>query len=222
MENPVAVVGGAGRIGRLVVAGLLERGEEVRVLSRRPRGAQAGAEPHQADVRDRQSLSLPLAGLSAVVISVEPGTANSGPDSPEATMYRGVLNVLDAATAGGEKPHIVLVSQIYVTRKNHPINRTGRMLDMRLAGEDAIRRSGLPYTVVRPSWLTGGSGGTGVRLEQGDTGDGEITRQDVADAVVQSLYSPAARSLTFEMYNTSGGVRADWDDLFSTLTPDSH
>lgn len=133
MENPVVVVGGAGSVGRLVVAGLLERGEQVRVVSRRARSAGA-AQTFQADVRDRQSLATPLAGCSAVVFSVEPGTASSGPNSPEATMYQGVVNVLDAATAAGEKPHIVLVSQIYVTRKNHPINATGRMLDWRLAG----------------------------------------------------------------------------------------
>ncbi|MCC9312453.1 SDR family oxidoreductase [Kitasatospora sp. RB6PN24] len=221
MENPVAVIGGAGSVGRLVVAGLVARGEQVRVVSRRARAAAGGTQAFQADVRDRASLAAPLAGCSAVVFSVEPGTANSGPNSPEATMHSGVRNMLDAATAGGEKPHIVLVSQIYVTRKNHPINATGRMLDWRLAGEDAVRASGLPYTVVRPSWLTGGPGGTAVRLEQGDRGDGQITRQDVADACVEALYSPAAVGKTFEMYNTSGGARADWDVLFANLQPDA-
>ncbi|WP_405018327.1 NAD(P)H-binding protein [Kitasatospora sp. NBC_00070] len=219
MDNPVAVIGGAGSVGRLVVAGLVSRGEQVRVVSRRARpGGSVAA--FRADVRDRESLGAPLAGCSAVVVSVEPGTSDSGPNSPKATMYDGVLNVLDAATAGGEKPHIVLVSQIYVTRSNHPINSTGRMLDWRLAGEDAVRSSGLPYTVVRPSWLTGGGTG-GVRLEQGDTGDGQISRQAVADACVQALYLPSARSLTFEMYGAPGSAPADWDDLFQALAPDS-
>ncbi|GJF35102.1 hypothetical protein KNE206_78020 [Kitasatospora sp. NE20-6] len=219
MENPVAVVGGAGRVGRLVVAGLLEQGERVRVVSRRARGAGA-AESFRADIRDRASLAAPLAGCSAVVISVEPGTADSGPNSPEATMYQGVRNVLDAATADGGKPHIVLVSQIYVTRKGHPINAQGRMLDWRLAGEDAIRASGLPYTVVRPSWLTDGRRGGAVRLEQGDLGDGQISRQDVADACVQALYSPSALAVTFEMYNAPGTARTGWDELFQGLAPD--
>jgi uncharacterized protein YbjT (DUF2867 family) len=222
MENPIAVVGGTGRIGRLVVQGLLERGERVRVVSRhgRQHGAAIPARTvHQADVRDVGSLVGPLSGCSAIVYSVEPGTADSGPNSPKATMYTGVLNALQVAADGGTNPQFVMVSQIYVTRKDHPINRMGGMLDWRLAGEDAIRESGLPYTIVRPSWLTNGSGQR-LRLEQGDTGDGQITRQDVADACVEALYDPVARGLTFEMYNEPGRETADWGKLFSSLVPD--
>ncbi|GAB7044733.1 MULTISPECIES: SDR family oxidoreductase [Catenuloplanes] len=221
-EGPVTVIGGAGRIGRRIVSRLRERGVPVRVTTRdvrRSRSAVPGDVPlAHADVREPASLAPPLRGCAAVVFSVEPGTAGSGPDRPETTMFQGVRHVLDAV---GPAAHVVLVSQIYVTRADHPQNRYGRMLDWRLAGEELIRARGGPYTIVRPSWLTDSRGaGEAVRLEQGDTGDGRICRDDVADACVRALSTPAAIGTTFEMYNVAGPSATDWDTLFARLRPD--
>lgn len=156
-----------------------------------------------------------------MVYSVEPGTSDSGSDSPRATMYQGVLNALEAATAGGARPHFALVSQIYVTRPENSMNSYGRLLDWRLAGEDAVRAAGLPHTVVRPSWLTDRhAAGSAVRLEQGDTGDGKICRDDVAEAIVNALYLPAGAGITFEIYNGSGSAGTDWSRLFGGLRRD--
>lgn len=222
MTSPVTVVGGTGRIGRLVVDGLLGQGVEVRVLSRRAGRAadlaRRGAKLYDADVRTGEGLEPPLGDTRAVVFSVEPGTAQSGPDRPEATMYQGIVNVLNACGPGVER--FVLVSQIYVTRPEHSINQYGRMLDWRLRGEDAIRAGGLPYTIVRPSWLTDRAGGAGLRLEQGDRGDGQVTRADVAAACLHALTEPAAVGKTFEMYNEAGRAPAAWGELFASLAPD--
>ncbi|MEU0067980.1 SDR family oxidoreductase [Streptomyces sp. NPDC006332] len=223
MDRPITVIGGAGRVASLIAQKLLSGGERVRVVGRNERHARKlpeGATFHAADVRDPATLAEPLADCSAVVFSVEPGTADQGADSPKSTMYQGVCNALNAARAGGARPHFALVSQIYVTRHDHPINNWGRMLDWRLAGEDAVRESGLPYTVVRPGWLTDKrSEGDQVHVEQGDRGDGSVSRSDVAEAIVQSLYLPAADGLTFEIFNEQGSARTDWNALFSSLRP---
>lgn len=227
MDSPVVVVGGSGRVGGIVVRRLLELGERVRVVSRgRPRSsavvvpgaALPGAEFHRGDVREAYTLLEPLARCSAVVYCVEPGTDESGPDRPETTMHTGVRNVLAAAAARGASPHVVLVSQLHATHHGHPLNAYGRLMDWRLAGEEAVRRSGLRYTVVRPGWLTDGSPlGRGVRLEQGDHGDGQVCRRDVAEACVQALYCPSADGLTFEMFNQAGPAPADWEQQFAAL-----
>jgi uncharacterized protein YbjT (DUF2867 family) len=226
VTGPVTVVGGAGRTGRLVVSALRKQDADVRVLTRDERRARGvlpdGVAVFTGDVRDPGTLAVPLRDVAGVVVIVEPGTANTGPDRPEATMYQGVRNVLEACAAGGTPgPRFVLVSQIYVTRSDHPMNQYGRLLDWRLRGEDAVRGSGLPYTIVRPSWLTDEPGGrTAVRLEQGDTGDGSVSRGDVAEACVQALGCPSAAHCTFEMYNEPGPPPAGWGRLFSALRKD--
>ncbi|MEY9966938.1 uncharacterized protein YbjT (DUF2867 family) [Streptacidiphilus sp. MAP12-16] len=219
MDSPVAVVGGSGRVGRLIVQQLLGRGERVSVIGRAtPDGLPAGAVFHQGDVREPESLAGPLARCSAIVFCVEPGTDERGPDRPEATMHLGVCNVLAAAQAAGGRPHVVLVSQHHVTHHGHPLNAYGRVLDWRLAGEDAVRSSGLPYTVIRPGWLTQGPvAGRGVRLEQGDRADGRVSREDLAQACVQSLYCPSASAVTFEIFNESGTAPSGWEEMFSAL-----
>ncbi|GGR95447.1 MULTISPECIES: SDR family oxidoreductase [Streptomyces] len=224
MDRPITVIGGTGSVGTLIVRKLLDRGERVRVVGRsglRAQNLPEGAVFFPGDVRDCGTLTTPLADVSAVVFSVEPGTANTGPDSPKTTMYQGVCNALAAAGADGNRPHFTLISQIFVTRHDHPINAWGGMLDWRLAGEDAVRESGLPYTVIRPGWLTQvRPGQERVRLEQGDRGEGSVSREDVAEAAVRSLALPSADGLTFEIFNEPGARRTDWNDLFASLDRD--
>ncbi|MDI3418488.1 SDR family oxidoreductase [Streptomyces luteolus] len=223
--GPIAVIGGAGRVGGLVTRRLHEQGARVRVVSRTPeRGLvppPRGVEVYRADVRYADTLVAALRGCSGVVFGVEPGTADSGPDCPETTVHDGVRNALSAATAQGERPHFVLMSQIFVTRREHPMNAYGRLLDWRLRGEDAVRESGLPYTVARPSWLTDDAvAGGRVRLEQDDRGEGWVSRSAVAEACVQALYNPQAVGKSFEIYNEPGEVPADWTALLGRLRPD--
>jgi uncharacterized protein YbjT (DUF2867 family) len=223
MQSPIAVIGGAGRTGVIITRRLLEDGHPVRVISREPERAALplGVDRHRADVRYADSLGPALRDCSGIVFAVEPGTADSGPHSPETTVYDGVRNVLAAAADGGRRPHLVLVSQIYVTRREHPMNAYGRLLDWRLRGEDEVRASGLPYTVVRPSWLTDSdNAGSRVRLEQHDRGNGWVSRKSLAEACVQALRLPSAGGTTFELYNEPGQEPTDWAPLFDRLIPD--
>ncbi|MGN5376604.1 SDR family oxidoreductase [Streptomyces lasalocidi] len=207
----------------IITRRLLDEGHRVRVISRDPqRGVlPLGVQTHRADVRYADALGPALRGCSGIVFAVEPGIADSGPQSPESTVYDGVRNVLAAAADGRQRPHVVLISQIFVTRREHPMNAYGRLLDWRLRGEDEVRASGLPYTVVRPSWLTDDYvAGARVRLEQQDRGDGWVSRRSVAEACVQSLRLPAAGGRTFELYNEPGQAPTDWGPLFDRLIPD--
>src|SRR4051812_12881699 len=113
MHSPIAVIGGAGRTGAIITRRLTEEGHRVRVISRAPERAvlPLGVDRRRADVRYADSLGPALRDCSGIVFAVEPGIADSGPDSPETTVHDGVRNVLAAAADGGLRPHIVLVSQ---------------------------------------------------------------------------------------------------------------
>ncbi|PPK70205.1 putative NAD(P)-binding protein [Actinokineospora auranticolor] len=204
-----------------MVERLLAEGVDTRVVSRHAGRAadlgRRGVGLFSADIRDGVGLPEALAGARSVVFSVEPGTSSSGPNRPETTMYQGVRNVL---AAGHGLRRFVLVSQIYVTRRGHSMNGSGHLLDWRLRGEDAVRASGVPHTVIRPSWLGSGGGTKAIRLEQGDTGDGEIARGDVAEACVRALALDSAVNTTFEIYNERGAPPSDWNALFAPLDRD--
>ncbi|KXZ46130.1 hypothetical protein GPECTOR_46g199 [Gonium pectorale] len=115
----------------------------------------------------------------------------------------------------GVPPRFVHVSSAGVTRPNRPgINvdmeppavklndALGGILTWKLAGEDALRSSGVPFAVVRPTALTEEPGGMPLELDQGDTVKGKISREDVADLCVALLSCPAAANTTFEVRST--------------------
>lgn len=117
---------------------------------------------------------------------------------------------------------VVLVSQIYISRPGvYPALKD--VVTARGRGEQVLRASGAPYVIVRPGWLRDGPV-TGARLEQGDTGDGTVSRETVAEACVQALLSSAAYGRTFEIFDADAadepGTVVDWPGLLGALAAD--
>jgi uncharacterized protein YbjT (DUF2867 family) len=209
------VIGGAGRSGRHIVDRLRRDGVAVKVLSRNPDRVPDGVEAITGDITRADSVAAGMRGVDSVVIVVESAMNDDGsPNSPTAVHDHGTGNVIAAAADG---VHVVMVSQIYITRPE-AFPAAGDVIAARARGEQALRDSGLAYTIVRPSWLTDDPGGRqALRLEQGDSDDGKVAREDVAEAVAQVFTHPQARGKTFELYGEPGDPPSDWAPLFAAL-----
>jgi uncharacterized protein YbjT (DUF2867 family) len=101
----------------------------------------------------------------------------------------------------------------------------GNVLVWKLKGEDYLRASGVPYTVIRPGGLLNQPGGQGdIVLEQGDrkiSGVLSIPREDVAIICVEALKHAEARNRTFEVHRAEGAPVGDWKAKFAGLKPDA-
>lgn len=202
------VVGGAGRTGRRITERLTKNGHRVVVASRDPEGD----ETVQLDLSERVDPAM-FSGVDGVVVAVEPAR---DPAEAEAVMHHGIAGIGSAAAR--EDIPVVLVSQIYLTRAaEHP--EMAARIEARARGEQALRSSGAQYTIVRPSWLHD-LPADGVRIEQGDTGEGRISRDAVADAVVAALFDPSASGKTFELYDDAESTEPDWPTVFAALSAD--
>ena len=137
------------------------------------------------------------------------------------------------AYGGATLPRFVLVSSAGVTRPGRPgINleeeppavrmndQLGGILTWKLRGEDSIRESGLPYTIIRPCALTEEVGVKPLIFEQGDNIKGKVSRDAIAELCVQALAQPKACNVTFEVKESESGL-TDWQMLFDLLQPDS-
>ncbi len=223
----VLVAGATGQTGQLVVQELRTQGFAIRALVRDADKARAtlgeDVELMVGDVQDPASLAPAMRGADAVISTIGARGAK-GPDSPEAIDYSGVRNLVEAAAAARVQ-QFVLVSSRGATQEDNALNRMfGNVLIWKLKGEDALRASGVAYTVIRPGGLINVPGGDkAIMFEQGDpvVRDSTIARADLARICVAALQHPEARNRTFETSSLPGSPATDWQALFAALTPDA-
>jgi uncharacterized protein YbjT (DUF2867 family) len=230
-ELPVVlVIGATGRTGASILVAL---GDDYRIralvrdLDRARAKLPANVELFRGDVREPETLTSAFEGAQFVVSAVGARFVGKGDladpmNTTELVDYEGVKHLAAAARSAGVR-HFVLVSAMGVTHSGGSHDRMDNIMHWKLKGEDALRASGVPYTIVRPGGLTDEAGGTlGALIAQGDDqGIGQSNRIDVARICVRALTDPAARNVTVEVVkDESQPVVPPNGDVFTGLQAD--
>lgn len=208
-EGTVLVAGATGRTGRLIVERLQAHGIDFRLFVRSGEKAIAFFGPEVVDklvvgsVLSDKEVEAAVRNIDAVICTIGGEITNPDAPPPSAIDRDGVIRLATAAKAAGVAT-FVLVSSLAVTRPEHPLNKYGRVLDMKLLGEDGMRKlygdAGFRYTVLRPGGLIDGPPFLHeLNFDKGDRITGTIDRADVAEAAVISLWHPKAKNQTFEL-----------------------
>ncbi len=221
----VVVAGATGRTGKVVVQLLLDQGAKVRGFSRKieeARAAQPGMEWISADVREPKSLENIARGADRMVIAIGSNSFRDPANKPEEVDEAGVSRLAALAKSAGLK-HVVLVSSAGVTRSQPGEERFAKLMHgvmtAKLRGEDALRASGVPYTVLRPVGLWDKPPGQyGIALVPGDPPiTAMIARADVAAVAVHALVDPAARNKTLVILNVAQAQADGWKSAFADV-----
>jgi uncharacterized protein YbjT (DUF2867 family) len=206
----VAIAGGTGKVGRRLVRELVEASDNVRSLSRNPEHVAeiraARAEPVTVDL-ERDGLpviAMAIEGMDAVVFAVGAGPG-SGPEPKWTVDYAGALKLIAAASIAGVRRYVMLSS--VGADPDAPGDDTFAVyLRAKGKADEELRKSGLDYTIVRPTRLTDDPG-EGL-VEAGESVErGTISRDDVADVLATVLKTDATIGKTFEV--TSGQTPVD-------------
>ncbi|KAF2291883.1 hypothetical protein GH714_035984 [Hevea brasiliensis] len=243
----VLVVGGTGGVGQLVVASLLDRNIKSRLLLRDPEKATAlfGKQDEETlqvlkgDTRNPEDLDPSISeGVTHVICctgtTAFPSKRWDGDNTPERVDWEGVRNLVSALPLSLKR--IILVSSVGVTKFNElpwSIMNLFGVLKYKKMGEDFVRQSGLPFTIIRPGRLTDGpytsydlntllkaTAGKrhAVLIDQGDKLVGEVSRLVVAEACIQALDIEFTVGQIYEINSVEGdGPGSDprkWRDLF--------
>ncbi len=149
----VLVTGAAGFVGKHVCRELTRRGSRVRGFVRSPakaaeRLAQMPIDLHVGDVRDETTLRRAMHGCDAVVHLAAIAIERPG-ETYEDVNAHGTQQVLDAMQAAGLR-RLVHVSQNFAASTS-----PHRFLRSKGIAEDAVRASGIDWTVLRPSVIFG-------------------------------------------------------------------
>ncbi|SHN13143.1 SDR family oxidoreductase [Streptomyces yunnanensis] len=205
----ILVTGGRGHVARSVVDGLLAAGERVRVASRSPERAvvPAGVEAVRADLADPRTLPAALEGVSKVFLYAD---------------AHGIDGFVAAAETAG-CPHIVLLSALGVETGDptrDPIVRMHR------AAEEALRRSRLAWTFLRPGafatntlqWAPAIRASGTVRAPYPQAHAASVHEDDIADVAVLALTRDGHQGLTHPLTGPASVTQQEQIDCLAAAT----
>ena len=188
MSNSVAVVGGHGQIARLLHPLLLENGRQpvalVRSDAQRAAVEELGAQARLLNIEqaDASAFGAAFAGCDAVVFA-----AGGGPDGnierKRTVDLEGSLKSISGAHAAG----ITRFVQVSATGVDDPLPEDTdpvwrAYVEAKRDADEALRVSGLDWTILRPGRLTDDAGAGLVALGA-DVVRGEVPLADVAAVV---------------------------------------
>ncbi|MCW2982240.1 MAG: hypothetical protein JWO14_3967 [Solirubrobacterales bacterium] len=199
--STVAIAGGHGKIALILGRLLAERGDTVRGLIRNPDQADdlraVGIEPVIADLESESDIASAIRGADAVVFA-----AGAGPGSGDARKRTvdlgGAVKLIEAAKAEGVSRYLIVSSMGADKAPADGSEGFGAYLQAKFEADEAVRASGLDYTVVRPGGLTDDPG-TGLVTIAEHTDRGQIPRADVAAVFVACLDTPSTIGQSFDL-----------------------
>lgn len=200
----IAVTGATGQLGRLVIAALKAQTSpgEVVALARNPATAQGpGVSARTADYSQPASLDAALEGIHTLLL------VSSSEIGQRKAQHR---NVIEAARRAGVG-RLVYTSLLHADRS--PISLAAEHVDT----EEALKASGLAYTILRNGWYTENytssvAGALAGGAFIGSAGDGRIsaaTRADFADAAAAVLTGSGHEGRTYELAGDTSFSLAD-------------
>jgi NADH dehydrogenase len=203
------VVGATGDLGTAICRRLRDKGLTVRGLARTTSDParvsylrRLGVETARGDLKDRATLEAACQGVETVIMTASIAQSTQPDDTIQKVDQAGQVNLVDAAQAAGVRRFIYIS---YSKRMNtaSPLTAARRTVEQRLM------RSGLTYTILRPSffmevWLSPLVGFDYLHAKATIYGCGSnklswISRGDVAAFTVAALDNPAARNAILEL-----------------------
>jgi NADH dehydrogenase len=214
-QDMILVTGGTGLVGSTVVRELVQQGKPVAVMSHRPEPARQKfsgmpVEVRAGDARDAGSLTDAVRGVDTVISAMQfpnfPVENRGKGYTFEEIDARGNERLVAAAKEAGARSYVYLSGIGVAPDGKHHWHRA------KWRAEEAVRNSGLRYTIIRPSWVYGPEdnalnriAGFARRLPfipvigSGNQRMQPVYVGDVARVVTASLENPSAANQTFEI-----------------------
>jgi uncharacterized protein YbjT (DUF2867 family) len=216
----IAITGATGFVGREVVKQVRAAGFPVRLIVRDPKSALLGCEVFHGNVIHAPSLEGAFTGAKCVI-----HLAGIIHERRENTFQRvhteATRNVLDAAKKAGVKRYL------HMSALGTRADARSRYHQTKWAAEELVRRSGLPWTIFRPSVIYG-PGDISVNvlskivrrapfvpvLGTGNSKIQPVSVENVARCFVAAIRNDESVGKTYDL---CGPVAFTWNELYDKL-----
>jgi len=196
----IVVAGGHGQIAQLLYPELRSRGHAARGLIRDPSQAAdleaRGARAVLCDLEAEDELSGHVAGADAVVFAAGAGPG-SEPERKQTVDLGAAIKLIRACQATGVGRYL-MVSAMGAADPTAGPESMQPYLKAKAGADEALRESGLAYTIVRPGRLTDDPATGRVRVGEG-LDRGEVPRADVAAVLAACLDGEATVGRTLDL-----------------------
>lgn len=194
----ITIVGGHGNIARLMYPILDKRGHYCRGIIRKKNQSetleQLGAEPVVCDIEETDDISQAVGSADAVVFAAGAGHG-SGAERKWSVDRDGAIKLIEAAKQNGINRYVMISAMNLDTPRGSEVFQVYQQT--KAEADEALRNSGLDYTIVKPGRLTDEPGSGLVKLGK-NLDRGEIPRQDVATIIVSVIENSQTIGLTFD------------------------
>ena len=207
MAMRIFQIGAAGGIGRRLAALLVERGDQVTGMHRRPEQADvitsAGATPVAGDLIEDavDALADRMRGHDAVVFSA--GAHGTGTDQTTLIDGEGLLKAAEAAGRAGVRRFVLVSVFPDAGRDRDTPDSFEHYMRVKKTADVRLTETDLDWVIVRPGTLTDDPGdgrvSAGPALEYGD-----VSRDNVASFIAAVLTEPDVTRAVVEL--TDGPV----------------
>jgi nucleoside-diphosphate-sugar epimerase len=196
----VLVAGGHGKVARHLLRLLAARGHHARGLIRNP--------DHAADLEAVGAVAVvcdlehddptPHVGTAEAIVFAAGAGPGSGAERKRTVDYGGAVKLIGVAEQLGVRRYLIVSSM----GAGDPESASEGMRPYQQAKHDAdeaLARSSLDWTIVRPGGLTDEPGSGRVDLAERLGRYGTVPREDVALVLLESLAAPNTVRRTFEV-----------------------
>lgn len=195
----ISIVGGHGQIATLMYPFLKEKGHQIRGIIRKEEQAddlrEVGVEPVICDIEKQNDISEAVGDADAVLFA-----AGAGPGSGKERKFTvdrdGAIKLIEAAKKNGIKRYVMISAMGLDEPRGNKVFQAYQKA--KAEADEALYKSGLDYTIIKPGRLTN-EPGTGKVTLAPELPRGEIPRQDVAKVLVEVLETPELSGHTFDL-----------------------
>jgi uncharacterized protein YbjT (DUF2867 family) len=200
----IAIVGGHGKVARLLHPLLVGAGHTPVALVRneayRPELEAVGAEVRLLDIEKStaEEFARAFVGCRAVVFAAGAG-ADGKVERKRTVDLEGSLKSIEGARAAEIRRFVQISAMVVddpISEDASPVWRA--YVEAKRAADDALRSSGLDWTILRPGWLTDELATRRVIIGR-DVPDGDIPRADVAGVIAAVLDNDATIGRQWEL-----------------------
>lgn len=205
----IVIAGGHGQIAMLLHPLLKTDGHQVRGLIRKEEQAgdlkAAGAEPVIADIENEDDISEAVGEADAVVFAAGAGPG-SGKERKWTVDRDGAIKLIEAAKKNGIKRYVMISAMGLDTPRGDEVFQVYQQA--KAEADDALRKSGLDYTIVKPGRLTNEPGTGKVKMAR-RLDPGEIPREDVARVIRTVLEDHRTIGKEFDLISGENSIESE-------------